>query len=334
MKTAIFLPPLTQVSGGFAVLLRIGEHLAHLGHDVCVVPREPIDIPSHLPCILWNDLQLDHNTLWLVPEGWPTALLPGLTAQARCVLYVQNWAYMLSNLPEGAHWERLPVRFLAVSDPVRWFVREMLGLETPVLRPGIDIQLFYPPQRNPAAPVRGPIRIAWMPRKNKALARQIRDATQARMMRLHPHSALEWIEIHNRTQAEVAEIMRESHIFLSTGFPEGCPLPPLEAMASGCIVVGFAGLGGWDYMRQALPEAHFALQPWCPMRTVPWGGNSIIVADADVPGAALALDAACQLLRKGGPPLGAVRQQALATASHYSLDAQRSAVAELWKSFY
>lgn len=333
MRTAIFIPPLVHGSGGLAVLLRIGEHLAALGHDVCLVPREPMDAHPHLPCVPLQDMRLDSDCLWLVPEGWPTALTPGLAAQAQCMVYVQNWAFLLSNLQRDVRWDKLPVRFIAVSDPVRWYVRETLGVESPVLRPGINTELFCPPARDPSAPVKGPIRIAWMPRKNKAIARQIREALEVRLPRQHPHCTVEWVEIHNRSQAEVAELLRSAHVFLATGFPEGCPLPPLEAMASGCIVVGFAGLGGWDYMRQAQPQAHFVQHPWCPMRDVPWGGNSIVLADADVAGAMLALDATCQLLRKGGAPLAALRQNALTTAAHYSLEAQRKALGALWASF-
>ena len=41
--------------------------------------------------------------------------------------------------------------------------------------------------------------------------------------------------------------MGESLLFLSFGYPEGCPLPPAEAMASGCLVVGYHGQGGQEY---------------------------------------------------------------------------------------
>ncbi len=38
-------------------------------------------------------------------------------------------------------------------------------------------------------------------------------------------------------------------MFLSFGYPEGCPCPPKEAMAAGCAVVGYHGMGGRDYIR-------------------------------------------------------------------------------------
>ena len=46
------------------------------------------------------------------------------------------------------------------------------------------------------------------------------------------------------THQEVASAMSESLIFLSFGHPEGFGLPVAEAIASGCAVIGYSGLGG------------------------------------------------------------------------------------------
>jgi glycosyltransferase involved in cell wall biosynthesis len=43
--------------------------------------------------------------------------------------------------------------------------------------------------------------------------------------------------------------MRESLVFASMSCLEGLGLPPLEAMASGCLVCGFDGWGGREYAR-------------------------------------------------------------------------------------
>lgn len=348
MKTAIFIPPLPQMSGGVAVLLQMAENLHNSGHDVCLVWREDpgvtydLNALSPVPVRHWDNLKLGPEYIWVVAEGWPSALAPGLTNGAQCVVYVQNWAFMLGVLPNNVRWEQLPIRFLSVSDPVRWFVQRHTGMDSQVLRPAIDPSLFYPaldPLGDAAAeplPLGPPVRIAWMPRKNKALAQQVRHGVEARLLRLFPDRpglTLEWVEIHGRSRSEVAELLRSAHIFLVTGFPEGCPLPPLEAMASGCLVVGYSGLGGWDYMRQAQPDLPFALQPWWPLRPVLWGGNGIFVADADVPAATHAVEEALALLFRGGPELAAWRRNAAATAAAYSTEAQVRALSYIWQNF-
>jgi glycosyltransferase involved in cell wall biosynthesis len=81
------------------------------------------------------------------------------------------------------------------------------------------------------------------------------------------------------TPDDVAKTLGTCHLFLATGFPEGCPLPPLEAMASGCIVTGFAGYGGWDYMRQAAENGY---APRFALRETPYATNGFFASDGDV----------------------------------------------------
>jgi glycosyltransferase involved in cell wall biosynthesis len=57
----------------------------------------------------------------------------------------------------------------------------------------------------------------------------------------------ELVPIQGRTDRQTAEIMRESAIFLSLSDREGFGLPPAEAMACGCYVVGYSGLGGREF---------------------------------------------------------------------------------------
>lgn len=49
-------------------------------------------------------------------------------------------------------------------------------------------------------------------------------------------------------QQGVGAALRRTAIFLNFPIREGFPLPPLEAMASGCCVVGYDGRGGSEYM--------------------------------------------------------------------------------------
>lgn len=328
--THIFLPPLATPTGGLAVLHQVAAHLFQAGRPVALVPREARfwqpDCSRAVPVVPWAELALSPGDIWLVPEGWVNALAPGLHSGARTVLYVQNWAYLFSALPPDVRWDQLPVEFLAVSDPVARFLEYALGERVPVVRPAVDPALFYPPSApRPASPVA----VACMPRKNKALAAQIRAVVEARAARDPGAPPLRWLEIAGQPPQGVAELLRRAHIFLATGFPEGCPLPPLEAMASGCLVVGYTGLGGQDSMRQAA-ELPGALRPWLPQRPVPWGGNGLFCADADVLGAAQALETAARWVAGGDPALTRTVDAALATAAAYGPQAQRREVLAAW----
>ncbi|EHJ49005.1 hypothetical protein DFW101_3005 [Solidesulfovibrio carbinoliphilus subsp. oakridgensis] len=328
-RTFVFLPPLRTVSGGLAVLCDTAVLLAAAGHDVRLVLREagatPLALPPGLPVTTLAAAGLGPGDTYLVPEGWPNALAPGLAAGARCVVYCQNWAYLWNGLPDGVDWSRLPVAFLAVSDPVAQFIGQALGTVPPVLRPAIDPARFFPPPAKPATGPAAPVRVGYMPRKNKALAGLIRRLAEARA----PRSGLayEWLPIDGLPPDGVATALRSCHVFLATGFPEGCPLPPLEAMACGCIVAGFAGFGGFDYMRQAGPGGHV---PSVPLRDVPWGGNGFYAADHDVFGAGVCLEQAARLWLEGGEALATALANGKLTAAAYAPALRATALESVW----
>ncbi len=340
---AIYVPPLPSLSGGVLVLLQLGEQLSRLGFEVrFVIHEENSSLPIYatvrgktsLPLVAWAKAHICEQDVWLVPEGWPNALILGLRVGARCVVYMQSWVFALKTLPKNVYWHQLPVDFLYVSEPVRYAVQQITGKDGPILRPGIDTKLFYAHEgtgasalaaHHMAAPVQGPVRVAWMPRKNKGLATQIMDALGQRMAVLHPQVHVEWVEIIKIPHEQVGDVLRSCHIFLSSGFPEGCPLPPLEAMACDCMPVGFTGLGGWDYMRQGaelpfLSKPFFAL-PHTPVQDME-GGNGFFVEDAHVLAATLALEHAVLLWHAGGSELARVRENMAFTAKSYGLDKQ------------
>jgi hypothetical protein len=104
---------------------------------------------------------------------------------------------------------------------------------------GIDPGIFFPPEGEKEKS------IAFMPRKRRRELVQLLRVLDLR-------GALGgWTlrAIDGMTEAETARILRDSAVFLSLNDREGFGLPPLEAMASGCIVVGFHGGCGRLYMR-------------------------------------------------------------------------------------
>ena len=53
--------------------------------------------------------------------------------------------------------------------------------------------------------------------------------------------------VDGKSEREVAEILAQSLVFMSFGYPKGLPAAPLEAMLAGCLVVGYHGMGGREY---------------------------------------------------------------------------------------
>lgn len=90
--------------------------------------------------------------------------------------------------------------------------------------------------------------IAFMPRKNSDDA-QIVLALLSNMPEL---SHWKFVAIRNFSHSEVISILQRSLVFLSFGHPEGFGLPVAEAIACGCSVVGYTGLGGRELFQSTL----------------------------------------------------------------------------------
>lgn len=56
------------------------------------------------------------------------------------------------------------------------------------------------------------------------------------------------IRIDKGTESQVADMLRRSAAFLSLSEKEGFGMPPAEAMACGCVVIGYTGYAGSEYM--------------------------------------------------------------------------------------
>lgn len=116
--------------------------------------------------------------------------------------------------------------------------------------------------------------------------------------------------IKNKSESEVAEILRESEIYLSFGTQEGCPMPPTEAMACGCIVVGYDGWGGREYFQ---PEFSY------PIKT------------GDIVTFAATVELVAEMCRRNRPLVEEMGKKAARyVKEHYSMEREKQDVIEFW----
>ena len=163
-----------------------------------------------------------------------------LPAGPRVVIFNQN-AYRtftaVGAAAPGAPYRDIPQieAVLVVSHDNADYLRYAFpGLRVERIRNAVDGRLFHPP----AAPAGR--RLAVMPRRRAADWAQVRHLLRARGCL----DGWEVVEINGRSERETAELLRSCTIFLSFSEQEGFGLPPAEAMACGCYVIGFTGLGG------------------------------------------------------------------------------------------
>jgi hypothetical protein len=113
------------------------------------------------------------------------------------------------------------------------------------VRLGIDPAVHHP------APKKR--QLCFMARKQVEDARQVLNILKHRGA-LTAYSA---VPVQQMRHQEAAAILRESAVFLSFGHPEGFGLPAAEAMACGCVVVGYHGNGGREFFT---PEHGFPIE--------------------------------------------------------------------------
>jgi glycosyltransferase involved in cell wall biosynthesis len=171
--------------------------------------------------------------------------LTSLCRGPRKVIFNQNAYYTFSHYSldkvnaQTPYLDREVVAAIVVSEDSKAYLQYVFP-ELPVFRihHSIDSSRFIPSAQKRR-------QIAYMPRKNQTELLQVLNILRFRG-RLE---GFDLVPIENVSESEVARILAESQIFLSFGYPEGFSLPPAEAMASGCAVIGYDGNGGREFMK-------------------------------------------------------------------------------------
>jgi len=243
----IACPDLTAPTGGVKQLYRHVDILNKNGFSAAIIHKEPgfrctwfennTTIADPDPVITRND--------YLALAECNTSNIHNVTPGIRKVILNQNAYLGFSDYPLDEY--SLPVGFLhrevtsviSVSqDNAEYLSYVFPDLQIDRIHHGIDPLLF-------AYRANKKKQICFMPRKNVGDAIQVINILKYRDV-LEDFTI---VPIDNKTISETAEIMAESLIFLSFGYPEGFGLPPAEAMACGCIVIGYHGMGGKEFFK-------------------------------------------------------------------------------------
>jgi glycosyltransferase involved in cell wall biosynthesis len=163
----------------------------------------------------------------------------------------------------------------------------------------IDRDIFFPRTKV--------MQIAVVPRKLPVEARFIQKLFKLKYAHL---SSIPWQFIESKTEAETAETFGTSSILLALNARESFGLVPIEAMASGCIVVGFHGYGGLEY---ATPENGY------------WFSPEYMEEVAD------ALAGVVDALERDDPSLVRMREAGAATAARYTRSHTRDALSHFYQ---
>ena len=263
-------PDMPRPVGGVKQMHRLAEAIQSAGHQAVLVQEDASFHPgwfrSDLPSIdrkSWMqrcDLQLETDVVILAETFLP--LLTSLQIGIPKILFNQNGAYSFG--VEGSRFPN-PTKVLELYQHPDlkqiWCVSHhdrrllSLGLGLPAARVrrlvnGIEPQLL--PGMNKKW------QVSCMPRKNSHHA----DVVEALLQQQPWWQGWSLKRIENCTHDAVIDALQGSLVFLSFGHPEGFGLPVAEAMACGCAVVGYSGLGGRELFDLAAGyRLGFAVEP-------------------------------------------------------------------------
>ena len=161
--------------------------------------------------------------------------------KCRRVVFVQSWCFMKMKFHEedkDKSYRDLGFdHVISCGDYITKTVNVLNNEDCVTIANGIDSDVFFPDD-----PVRIKNRVMCLTRKNPQDIKTITSIVKREV------PDVEFFYADGLNEQEIAEAYRQSDIMLASGYPEGLPLPPLEAMFSGAIVVGFTGRGGRQYM--------------------------------------------------------------------------------------
>ena len=185
-------------------------------------------------------LKFIEDDIVVIPESWGTVLRYFSSKKVRKIIHCQNPFYLFHSFDsiQALHTHGYE-EIISCSGFTTQMIRQF-GFKGTIhtVRPSVSPIFFGDSEQSKK------LQIAYMPRKRGLESKFIKGLFRSQYPNL---KSIEWVPIENKTRTECAEILKESAVFASFSFLEGLGLPPLEAMAADCIVVGFHGLGGAEY---------------------------------------------------------------------------------------
>jgi hypothetical protein len=292
------VPDYPLPSGGMRRMYRHVHLLTGLGFDAVLVhEKRPFvttwhgyDVPvtwlSERPALRPQDVVV-------CTESAPAVLFQHVRpVRCRIVVCAMAWSPEYIKLKPGESWREHGVSEVITPSPViAEYIRWRMGLEATVVGHTIDPALYA---HRPAEKTDS---IAYMPRKDPA-AEILRAAYSS--ARGAPFDRYGWVACVSLAEADYARALRAARLYLPPSAMEGFNLSALEAMACGCIVVGYHGGGGRAFMRGAGPSR-----------------NCVLVENGDLPAYGPVLEDVLRTLARDPDAYSELIANAVATAAPY-----------------
>lgn len=257
-----FCPDFPQPSGGIKTLYRHVQRLGEIGFDAWIVHQK------HPFRAAWHGL--DAPTLWLsqrpeltrqdvlvIPEVMHQVMRQTARFAGERIVIALSWSPTYWNLPQGSSWRSFGIsRVITKSPLIRDYLRWSMDIEAELVRENVSRSEYFF-----EAAAKRP-KVCFLTRKERSAS----WLQQALCAKGSPFTEFAWMPLRELNEFDYARQLREASVYVTTNMQEGMNTSVLEAMACGCLVVGYSGIGGGVYM-----------QPEGP------GQNCLLVENGDLP---------------------------------------------------
>jgi glycosyltransferase involved in cell wall biosynthesis len=239
-----FCPDFPQPSGGVKTLYRHVHRLCQLGFDAAIVHQKagftlnwhdyqvPVSWLEHRP-------QFQRDDAWVIPEVMVEFVRQTQSFGGKRVVIVLSWSPAYNRLPPGKRWQDFGIQQVLTKSPMmQAYLEWSMEIRATLIHEYVDQRLYV---HQPALKIN---KVAYLTRKDAS-----GDWLRGILVRKHPQLAtFTWQPLRELNEATYAHHLRTASIYLATTLQEGMHVSVLEAMAAGCLVVGYSGIGGADYM--------------------------------------------------------------------------------------
>lgn len=239
-----FCPDFPQPSGGTKTLYRHVYRLCQMGFEAFIVhQRSGFALAWHnyqAPILCLEDKPVFRpDDVWVFPEVMLDLIRQTKNFAGPRVVIALSWAPSYHRLRPGERWQDYGISQVMTKSPViKRYLEWSMGINVTLIAEWIDAGRYY------YAPDQKQRKITYTTRKD-ASGEWLQGILLRRQSLLNDYT---WLALRNLDEATYAQHLRESMVYLATTMQEGMHVSVLEAMACGCLVVGYAGIGGNTYM--------------------------------------------------------------------------------------
>jgi glycosyltransferase involved in cell wall biosynthesis len=181
-----------------------------------------------------------------IPEGFPNVMERTVGVSCKRIVLAQSWLYILAGMKNGQIWQNFGIKdVVSVSDFISEYIQAIMpGIKIKTLKQGINRNIFYKPSKmSDKMPIIGY-------QSGRGPESQLKIHTAIKMFYAsNPH--MRWwrfMELSGMSREEFAERLRDCAFVLYTDEIAGFGTLPLEAMACGTHIIGYAAPGGKEYI--------------------------------------------------------------------------------------